>query len=97
MLLVIFLLAIFRRRVDLCSDLELYVEFQMDPDEERRLLARERKAAVDNFNSTIRRHSLVLRKRDLNRKKAEEDKRKVIGQLLAAEGLELASDDDEEV
>ncbi|KAF7139858.1 hypothetical protein RHSIM_Rhsim06G0087100 [Rhododendron simsii] len=70
---------------------------KMDPDEERRLLARERKAAVENFNSTIRRHSLVLRKRDLNRKKAEEDKRKVIGQLLAAEGLELASDDDEEV
>ncbi|XP_058218723.1 uncharacterized protein LOC131329557 [Rhododendron vialii] len=70
---------------------------KMDPDEERRLLAKERKAAVENFNSTIRRHSLVLRKRDLNRKKAEEDKRKVIGQLLAAEGLELASDDDEEV
>lgn len=70
---------------------------KMDPDEERRLLARERKAAVENFNSTIRRHSLVLRKRDLNRKKAEEDKRKAIGQLLAAEGLELASDDEDAV
>ena len=52
---------------------------------------------MENYNNTLRRHTLVLRKRDLMRKKAaEEEKKKVIGRLLALEGLELATDDDDE-
>ncbi|GMP46145.1 hypothetical protein CsSME_00014416 [Camellia sinensis var. sinensis] len=70
---------------------------KIDPEEERKILAKEKKASLENFNSTLKRHTLVLRKRDLMRKKAEEEKKKVIGQLLAAEGLELETDDDEAV
>lgn len=70
---------------------------KIDPDEERRLLAKEKKASLENYNNTLRRHTLVLRKRDLMRKKAEEEKKKVISRLLAAEGLELETDDDEEL
>lgn len=52
---------------------------------------------MENFN-TLRRHTLVLKKRDLMRKKAaEEEKRKNISRLLAAEGLELAEDEDNEL
>lgn len=69
----------------------------MDPDEERRILAKERKASLENFNTTLKRHTLILKKRDIMRRKAEEDKKKVISQLLAAEGLELDTDDDESV
>lgn len=68
---------------------------KVDPDEERRLLAKEKRASLENYNNTLRRHTLVLRKRDLMRKKAEEEKKKVIGRLLAAEGLELDTDEDE--
>ncbi|XP_021898565.1 meiotically up-regulated gene 185 protein [Carica papaya] len=68
---------------------------KIDPDEERRILAKEKKASLEYFNNTLKRHTLVLKKRDLMRKKAEEEKRKVIGQLLAAEGLELDTDDEE--
>lgn len=50
---------------------------------------------MENFSTTLRRHTLVLKKRDLMRKKAEDEKKKVISQLLAAEGLELDTDDDE--
>ncbi|PON53061.1 Terminal organelle assembly protein [Parasponia andersonii] len=67
---------------------------KVDPGEEKRILAREKKASVEYFHSTLKRHTLVLKKRDLMRKKAEEEKRKVIGQLLAAEGLELDTDDE---
>ncbi|OMO73336.1 hypothetical protein CCACVL1_17325 [Corchorus capsularis] len=67
---------------------------KIDPDEERRILAKEKKASMEHFSSTIKRHTLVLKKRDLMRKKAEEEKRKVISQLLAAEGLELDTDDE---
>ncbi|GAB2287783.1 hypothetical protein Dimus_036394 [Dionaea muscipula] len=67
---------------------------KVDPEEERRLFAKAKKASMDNFNATIRRHTLVLRKRDLMRKKAEEEKKKEIGRLLAAEGLELDADED---
>lgn len=70
---------------------------KIDPDEERKILAKEKKALMENFNNTLKRHTLVLRKRDIMRKKAEEEKKKVIKQLLAAEGLELATDDDETV
>ncbi|XP_039123682.1 dnaJ homolog subfamily C member 8 [Dioscorea cayenensis subsp. rotundata] len=70
---------------------------KMDPDEERRILAKERKASLENFNTTLKRHTLILKKRDIMRRKAEEDKKKVISQLLAAEGLELDTDDDESV
>ncbi|KAL0325129.1 UNVERIFIED_CONTAM: hypothetical protein Sradi_5082200, partial [Sesamum radiatum] len=60
---------------------------KIDPEEERKILVKEKKASIENFNNTLRRHTLVLRKRDLMRKKAEEDRKKIIGQLLAAEGL----------
>lgn len=68
---------------------------QVDPEEEKRLLAKEMKASREYFNSTLKRHTLVLKKRDLMRKKAEDEKRKVISQLLAEEGLELDTDDDD--
>ncbi|KAF5199803.1 mRNA export factor [Thalictrum thalictroides] len=68
---------------------------KVDPEEEKRILAREKKASMEYFNNTLKRHTLVLKKRDLMRKKAEEDKKKVISQLLAAEGLELDTDDEE--
>lgn len=67
---------------------------KIDPEEERKLLAKEKKASMEIFSNTLKRHTLVLKKRDLMRKKAEE-KKKVISQLLAAEGLELDTDDDE--
>nr|XP_010916942.1 meiotically up-regulated gene 185 protein [Elaeis guineensis] len=70
---------------------------KIDPDEERRILAKEKKASMEYFTNTLKRHTLVLKKRDLMRKKAEEEKKKVIGQLLAAEGLELDTDDDETI
>lgn len=69
---------------------------KIDPDEEKRILAREKKASMEYFSNTLKRHTLVLKKRDLlKRKKAEQEKKKVITQLLAAEGLELDTDDDE--
>ncbi|KAI6690852.1 hypothetical protein NL676_027680 [Syzygium grande] len=68
---------------------------KIDPEEERRILAKEKKASRDYFTNTLKRHTLVLKKRDLMRKKAEEERKKVISQLLAAEGLELDTDDDE--
>ncbi|KAL3830465.1 hypothetical protein ACJIZ3_019267 [Penstemon smallii] len=68
---------------------------KIDPEEERKILVKEKKAYTENFHNTLRRHTLVLRKRDLMRKKAEEDKKKIIGQLLAAEGLELDKDEEE--
>lgn len=69
---------------------------KVDPEEERRILAREKKASMENFSTTLKRHTLVLKKRDLMRKKAEQEKKKVIAQLLAAEGLELDTDDEDE-
>ncbi|KAL0439796.1 UNVERIFIED_CONTAM: Chaperone protein DnaJ [Sesamum latifolium] len=68
---------------------------KIDPEEERKILVKEKKASIENFNNTLRRHTLVLRKRDLMRKKAEEDRKKIIGRLLAAEGLELEKDEEE--
>ncbi|XP_042494733.1 uncharacterized protein LOC122073996 [Macadamia integrifolia] len=68
---------------------------KIDPEEERRILAKEKKASKEYFSNTLKRHTLVLKKRDIMRKKAEDEKKKVIGQLLAAEGLELDTDDDE--
>uniref|UniRef100_A0A1J3FXM0 Chaperone protein DnaJ n=1 Tax=Noccaea caerulescens TaxID=107243 RepID=A0A1J3FXM0_NOCCA len=69
---------------------------KVDPEEERRILDKEKKASREYFNSTLKRHTLVLKKRDLMRKKAEEDKKKLINQLLAAEGLELDTEEEEE-
>ncbi|XP_006302665.2 uncharacterized J domain-containing protein C4H3.01 isoform X1 [Capsella rubella] len=69
---------------------------KVDPEEERRILEKEKKASRDLFNSTLKRHTLVLKKRDMMRKKAEEDKKKLITQLLAAEGLELDTEGEEE-
>ncbi|KAM5575874.1 hypothetical protein ABKV19_014688 [Rosa sericea] len=68
---------------------------KVDPYEEKKILEREKKASAEYFSSTLKRHTLVLKKRDLMRRKAEEDKRKITGQLLAAEGLELDTDDEE--
>ena len=69
---------------------------QIDPEEERRILAKEKKASMENYANTLKRHTLVLKKRDLMRKKAaEEQKKLLITKLLAAEGLELASDEDD--
>ncbi|TKY74334.1 Chaperone protein DnaJ [Spatholobus suberectus] len=71
---------------------------KIDPDEARKILAREKKASAEYFSSTLKRHTLVLKKRDLMRRKAEEEKKKTISRLLAAEGLELDeldSDSDE--
>ena len=68
----------------------------MDPEEERKILEKEKKASRELFHSTLKRHTLVLKKRDLMRKKAEEDKKKLITQLLAAEGLELDTEAEEE-
>lgn len=65
-----------------------------DPEEERRILAREKKASMENFSITMKRHTLILKKRDLMRKKAEADKKIILRQLLASEGLELDSDDE---
>ncbi|GAB2289872.1 hypothetical protein Dimus_035729 [Dionaea muscipula] len=67
---------------------------KVDPEEEQRLFAKAKKASIENINTTLRRHILVLRKRDLMRKKAEEEKKKEISRLLAAEGFELDTDDD---
>ncbi|GBG78865.1 hypothetical protein CBR_g28090 [Chara braunii] len=61
-----------------------------DPEEERRLLARQRQASLDQVETVTKRHLLVLKKRDLARKRQEEASQKdIIKQLLAAEGLEL--------
>ncbi len=66
---------------------------QIDPEEERRILARQKAASIVNFETTIKRHTLVLKKRDLVRKKASnEAQKKLISELLAAEGLELDDD-----
>ncbi|BBN00242.1 hypothetical protein MPTK1_1g27600 [Marchantia polymorpha subsp. ruderalis] len=63
---------------------------KVDPEEERRILAKERQASLKNFETTVNRHTLVLKKRELNRRKADEAaKAKLVQQLLAAEGLEL--------
>jgi len=66
---------------------------KIDPEEERRILARQKAASIVNFETTIKRHTLVLKKRDLVRKKASnEAQKKLISELLAAEGLELDDD-----
>ncbi|CAN8270692.1 unnamed protein product [Cochlearia groenlandica] len=69
---------------------------KVDREEERKILEKEKKASREHFNITLKRHTLVLKKRDLMRKKAEEDKRNLITQLLAAEGLELDSGEEKE-
>ncbi|XP_060173213.1 pre-mRNA-splicing factor cwf23 [Lycium barbarum] len=84
-----------QQRLELNLKARRLARSKMDPEEERRIIAKERKASVENFNNTLKRHTLVLRKRDIMRRKAEEEKKKVISRLLAAEGLELAEDNDE--
>jgi hypothetical protein len=66
----------------------------MDPEEERRILAKEKQASAAHFESTVRRHTLVLKKRDLMRRKRDDGTQKqLVERLLSAEGLELADDD----
>ncbi|KNA16857.1 hypothetical protein SOVF_083830 isoform B [Spinacia oleracea] len=65
---------------------------KVDPEEEKRIVAKEKKASVENFQTTLRRHTLVLKKRDLVRRKKAEDKE--IRRLLALEGFELESEDE---
>jgi hypothetical protein len=50
---------------------------------------------MEFYSTTLKRHTLVLRKRDIMRKKAEEERDNEISRLLAAEGLELDTDEDE--
>lgn len=70
-------------------------KYKVDPEEERRILSRQKQASVENFENTIRRHTLVLKKRDLVRRKAEANaQKKLVQHLLAAEGLELADESD---
>uniref|UniRef100_A0A0D3GTT2 J domain-containing protein n=1 Tax=Oryza barthii TaxID=65489 RepID=A0A0D3GTT2_9ORYZ len=70
---------------------------KIDPEEERKLFAKEKKASMEFYSTTLKRHTLVLRKRDIMRKKAEEDNKKEISRLLALEGLELDTDEDENI
>ncbi|KAK7410559.1 hypothetical protein VNO78_01428 [Psophocarpus tetragonolobus] len=69
---------------------------KIDPDEARKILAREKKASAEYYSNTLKRHTLILKKRDLNRRKAEEEKKTTISRLLAAEGLELDDSDSDE-
>lgn len=70
---------------------------KMDPEEERRIITREKRASAVNFESTMRRHTLVLKKRDILRKKMDENaQKKLVQSLLAAEGLELAEESEED-
>ncbi|CAN6199888.1 unnamed protein product [Urochloa humidicola] len=69
---------------------------KVDPEEERKLFAKEKKASMEFYSTTLKRHTLVLRKRDIMRKKAEEERNNEISRLLAAEGLELDTDEDED-
>ncbi|KAL8172422.1 hypothetical protein V2J09_024226 [Rumex salicifolius] len=62
---------------------------KVDPEEERRILAREKKSSIENLNTTLKRHTLVLKKRDLMRKKSDEARKREVSRLLAAEGFEL--------
>eukprot|EP00250_Pteridium_aquilinum_P000678 c10807_g1_i1 orf=197-1063(-) len=72
-------------------------KYKMDPEEERRILTREKQASAVNFESTLRRHTLVLKKRDIMRRKMnEEAQKKLVQSLLAAEGLELAEESDDD-
>lgn len=50
---------------------------------------------MEYFSNTLERCILVYKKRDLMREKAEDDNTRDITQLLAAEDLELDTDDDE--
>eukprot|EP00475_Leptophrys_vorax_P041508 TRINITY_DN78266_c0_g1_i1.p1 TRINITY_DN78266_c0_g1~~TRINITY_DN78266_c0_g1_i1.p1 ORF type:complete len:138 (-),score=17.51 TRINITY_DN78266_c0_g1_i1:234-602(-) len=60
-----------------------------DPDE-RRILAREKAAVVESFETTLKRHAIVLKKRDLEKRRAEEAARKqLVADLLALEGFEV--------
>ncbi|KAL6657001.1 hypothetical protein ACP70R_004781 [Stipagrostis hirtigluma subsp. patula] len=68
---------------------------KVDPEEERKLFAKEKKASMEFYSTTLKRHTLVLRKRDIMRKKEEEDRNSEISRLLAAEGLELDTEEDE--
>ncbi|CAH9101567.1 unnamed protein product [Cuscuta europaea] len=67
---------------------------KVDPEEERKILEKEKHMSLENANNTLRRHTLVLRKRDIVRRKSEDEKRMIINRLLAAEGLELEEEDD---
>ncbi|MCO5569314.1 hypothetical protein L7F22_023026 [Adiantum nelumboides] len=70
---------------------------KMDPEEERRILTREKQASAIQFESTLRRHTLVLKKRDLMRRKMDKSAQKQLMQnLLAAEGLELAEENEDD-
>ncbi|EFJ29309.1 hypothetical protein SELMODRAFT_91615 [Selaginella moellendorffii] len=64
---------------------------KMDPEEEKRIIAKEKQASTINFETTLKRHTLVLKKRDIERRRSEEEaaKNKLVQQLLASEGLEL--------
>lgn len=63
---------------------------KIDPEEERRIIAKERAVSMEVAETTVKRHNLVLRKRDLTRRRAEEaSKQRLVRELLALEGFEL--------
>ncbi|GAQ91200.1 chaperone DnaJ-domain superfamily protein [Klebsormidium nitens] len=67
---------------------------KMDPEEERRLVAKEVQLKAELFDRTSKRHMLVLKKRDLAKRRAGEDEKKLLVQkLLLEEGFELADED----
>lgn len=66
----------------------------MDPEEERRLVAKEVQLKAELFDRTSKRHMLVLKKRDLAKRRAGEDEKKLLVQkLLLEEGFELEDED----
>jgi len=66
---------------------------KVDPEEERRILVKERQASIETFETTLKRHTLVLKRRDIERRKAEEaSKKMLVAELLAAEGFEVDED-----
>ena len=63
---------------------------QTDPEEERRLYNKEKKATIQSFERTLKRHTLVLKKRDLEKQRAEEEAKKMlVADMLKLEGFEL--------
>lgn len=92
---IIFYLEQTQRKPSLVCLTKVILYHQIDPEEERKILAKEKKASMEYFSNTLKRHTLVLKKRDLMRRKAEAERKKVISQLLAAEGLELEPEDEE--
>ncbi|CAH2057559.1 unnamed protein product [Thlaspi arvense] len=53
----------------------LWMELQIDP-KKKEDSGKRKEASLENFSNTLRRHTLVLKKRDIMRRKAEEERKK---------------------